>query len=286
MRFVNLKQALNYISMNIREEEANDLQLLSYMLSAVRQLNLSQFHEYKVELIGIENHKAKLDSEIRKINLVTYACESLDEGDLTNVCNSLVPTEDTSEDCLPCGSGKSSSDICRHTLYQQIWLDSNTYNNKFFPLKYIGNVSSDYLLNDKSPNRYCDCQETFSIDTELNITTSFKNGVISVDYLAETKNIDGDFMIPDNERIKLALAKWAEYMHWENRLNIHEDGAFRIVQKRQADAEIAMKRAKGSQLLRNMNSDEIKDVIKGEGMRQIRAPFRFMEESRFRRNVR
>lgn len=285
MRYTYLKTILTYIPISIREEENNDSQLLSWALQALRMISPSGMYQYNIALLEVKNHQVSLPDDLKSINLVTFACDGLDDSALKELCSISIPSTSNSSDCTPCDRTPEDfisrdNNICKYSLAYGMWLDSEVFNQNFEPITYIGNVSSQYLLNSNSPNRFITCNHTFSLDVNLRLTASFKEGVIAVDYKRQIMSDSEEFMIPDNPKLMKALAAYAEAQHWSNRANMHEEGAVRLLDLKLRQADSAMAAARGSTIMRNLNPEAIAYVTKGMGLSTIRVPYRYLEKTR------
>jgi len=255
MRYVPLDQVLNYIPRSIRDEEMNDARLKSYMLMGLRTINPDLDYRYKVALVEVENHRACLPEDLRKIEVITSFSHNINPYDLTDV-----------QKCT-CTDEEPTTSNCKITLNHAMFLASAAFQQTYL-LSYIGqNVEMFCRDCPNIINR--SCGESFSIDENNNILTSFEVGVLCVSYKAFVATADNKFMIPDNEKLKRALALFAEHQHLGDRVNLHEEGIFRVWQTKGIMAEMAMKAARGSLILSGTNADRISNVVKDSYLMKI-----------------
>jgi len=247
-------------------KESTESDFLSWALDALRRLPPIARTESKVQIFEIKNNKVSLPKEIKSINLVTYMVTEPDE----ECCNSLACCVENPE---PEETWYNTDSICRYTINYKLFLDSLYYNTCYSPLKFVGN--SAYVVSN-SPNRNCNCQETYTVDKNKCLHTSYCDGFICVDYNVELKDDDGNFLIPDYQNVISFLTKYATMKHWEERASGKEEGAFTLYQKYQQEAESQYKAARGEILLKNADVDALSEVVKGGFNKLIKVPERYI----------
>jgi hypothetical protein len=248
MKQIPIDAVLNYIPPSIRREEDNDLQLKSWMLQALRLVNPSQIYISKVVYLDIINHKTKLPEDLRKIEYVGI-CTKLPTKEVLDLCNNI--SEEESDEVI--------ENNCKYPLTYRMFLDNYFSKDNYLEMSYIYNVDSDYLLCKDSINRHYNCKHNFTIDKDLNLTTTLTEGTIIVLYRAMIYDT-----IPNNEKLIRAMSKYAEAMHWENRMAVHEQGAIRIYEMKLLQADLAIRAAKGSTALRATSYDSVSNLVKNK----------------------
>lgn len=303
MQFIKLQTVLNRIPPAIRKEDYDE-NLLSYALDGLRFFSFNQKYINKIAIVPIHNHIVQIPEDLHSVNLVTYqADEPTDEYALDMFCFCEDTKCGTCQKAVSCGnpgiyvgsdnnvfcdtcSGcltekeefeSRTNSICRHNISYQLFLDSRYYNELHLPLKFIGNGSN--VLCTSCPNRFVqDCSETFSIDPTISVfKTSIKDGWVCINYEAELKDNDGDFLIPKHSKLIEGLASYAEARHWQNRSAMHEQAAESRFERRLFRAEQLLRSAKGSLLLREINPNTINQITGDTAWnaRILRLPIRF-----------
>jgi hypothetical protein len=250
----------NYIPAPIRKEVDDDT-LLSWCLDGYRMLNLNQEYETKIKIIPIVNHNASIPDDAYNINNVTYLnC---------NECQDSIATQ------MPIQTPSN------YNIFYKIWEESHFYNERFMPMRNVGNSSS--LLCTQCKNQMLSrCNETYSITPSKTLLTSIKEGFICLDYEAIIKNEQGDYMIINTPEIKRFLGLYAQSMSWLERASSKEEQAFGIYEKLLAQTEIAMRRARGSNFMGGINMHNVTSITGSDTVnsRLIKLPLAYLQNSR------
>jgi len=286
--YTTLDSVLNYVVPSIRKE-ASDLNLKSWALQAFRTLKVSARYINQVQIIKLENHKAQMPDDMKYLNILTYLDEDYtleDECDLlcasgqyTCECNdqdstcNLFYSEDNiyCKDCNTCVTQSEdylsrTTNICRHTLAYQLWLDSTFYKTKFKPLKFAGyargfnkHLSCDNCINVLNK----DSDSSFTMDPASWTVTlgDIKDGYLCVNYQAEMTAENGEVIIPNDSTLMMGLANFASYMAMTDSAIMHEQGRFRLSDSFLYKSERMLKRFKGSKILENINIKNLEKVI-------------------------
>ena len=69
------------------------------------------------------------------------------------------------------------------------------------------------------------CSNSFTVSSNLVITTTFCDGIIAVSYLGYAKDENNCTIIPDDEELKQAILYYVLYRYWMTKYNMKEDGA-------------------------------------------------------------
>lgn len=230
-----ISNILRKIPKAVREQDSES-QLISYALDAYRNLSIPVTTTEKIEIFQAVDHKIFLPQKIKTINFVSYLCNT--------------PTQEECEEVEAC---------TYDTVYYTIDLyGTKYYKNNYCPIKYIGNQSG---ICSKCINRFMnDCIDTFSVDSNKTLWTSFKDGYLCIHYETELVNSNDEFLIVEDEDVRNYLSFYSQYMHWLNRTSMHEDGAFRILQMLESKSNIYFLRAKGSLLQKNINKQLLQEL--------------------------
>lgn len=218
--YTKINSVLPLILKSVREEDTN-LNLLSYALDAYRMIEGPSHTIEEVAVYEIKDHKAQLCSDIKTVNLATYLFQNPSNSECTSLSDCLNITSGESQEEY---NLTSSSNPCagNYAIAHKLYLSTDYYNNNFAPLKYVGTSS---FICTECFNRFChNCNETFSVDHNKIMWTSFAEGYVCLLYDVEAKNEDGEFLIIDDVEVKKFLALYAEHEHFRNRFFMHEEG--------------------------------------------------------------
>jgi hypothetical protein len=69
------------------------------------------------------------------------------------------------------------------------------------------------------------CKADYSMDHNLVLTASASTGDIYLEYLAYPTTEEGEFLIPDDERVKEAILNYVLWKYWLSKSLMKEDGA-------------------------------------------------------------
>jgi hypothetical protein len=221
-------------------KESDDSDTLSYFLDAYRLLNLPLQYESKIAVLPISTHNVELPLDIHAVNLVTYL-------------NSDLCADINSENLLPVLNDAD------YNIFYRIWQDNHFDNEKFLPMRNVGN-SSTILCNCCNNPMFNRCSETYSITPAKTLMTSMKTGFICLSYDAEIKDNEGRFLIIDSIEVKRFLGLYAQSMHWLSRSSSKEEQAFSMYKELLRMTEIAMKKARGIQIMKGINISEIDQI--------------------------
>lgn len=283
--YIKIDSVLTRVPKYIRDNY-DDLSILSEALVAYRTLEITQSYEHDVRQYTIQNHQVQLDNDIKLINNVYFMNGKCTKEDMESLCSITTTSEDVcndASDCFCCkqaeGYDTRSTNICRHTINYQLFLDSAFMKNNYTPLKYIGN--SVGITKDCAWKYVNEPYDTYSVDkNKLMRVACQKEGTICIDFDREVLSDDGDFMIPDNEKLKRALAMYATAMLSFNDMLMHKQGSSTLYSKLLQQAETLLKSAKGDLIQRNLNPNTVRNIIFSEqGL--MRNPKAFSNKNRY-----
>lgn len=95
----------------------------------------------------------------------------------------------------------------------------------WLPMRLSSNDFNSFITCDSSIGYCTDCAHEFSVDHNLVMTTTLKEGTLLVSYTSFPKSSTGELLIPDNETLKEALTHYAMYYYWMSKYTMKEDGA-------------------------------------------------------------
>ena len=247
MNYINLKSILLLIPKTIKDQTDEDT-ILEYALNAYKSMSINKRFEYKLEVLEVVNHRVTLPTGLVKINQVSYFEEqpcSEDVNEILSLCEEDTTTTTTT---TPTES-HTSSDLCKIINYR-IWFENTFYRKYLSPLKFIGNASNLFCRD--CPNLACSqCTETFSLDvySKSLLFQNIESGYICLDYVSELIDENGDYLIPDDEDLKMGLALYAIAHCWRDRAYTKEEQAFKFYDAELSKAEVRLKKARSKFLL-------------------------------------
>jgi len=259
--YVPIDRILLNIPKPIREN-AEDIDLLGYALDAYNLLDIVDRNEEVLKIIKVDKFKAKIPSDAKEINLVTYFTSSDD----------LLEPE-----CKPSSIDELTTMSSQTSM--EIFVSSALYQSKFFPLKFKGNSSNVCC---SCPTLQGSCPQYFSIDKNKNIVTSFETGYICLFYSRPMKDASGNYLIYDYPEVISYLAYSAAFQHAQDRMWRHEEGAVGLYERYMDLTDTWWKKSTGVIRLRNLDSTLIRSITftNTPNQRLMRLPLSYMEVNR------
>jgi len=205
--YINIKSILNLVPDYVKDDEA-EINMLSWALQGyrenVRQSNVTD--SYKVCIVPIVDNKATLPPNIKKVLETQWSYVPYTEIN-DSIYNMWIPMTINGYYVL----------VAEAILYTRI-------KHKGQSMRYVGQHPD--LLDSNCVNIYCQsCAINFSLNKQLTqITTSETDGWVAIVYSTFAKDGD-DFIIPNDNQLKQALAYFIEAMHWRERRGRKEEGA-------------------------------------------------------------
>lgn len=266
--YISLKAVLSQIPKPLLEH-SDEADFLSWALNGLRESNVVQMYEPKIKIFEIIDGKVNLPEEIKEINLVTYLKNKPTQEDISSFSNCITPCEDNQT----ISNESDTNNICNYTIAYKMFLDSSYYNNNYIPLQYRGNGS---FLCKNCPNKFSSCQHIYTVDSTKTLHTDLNSGFLCIDYDVETKDINGDILIPDFQEMKQFLVFYCIAKHWEERAMMSEQNANNMAQDYLIKAEIYLKKIKGKMKLRLLNANSIALLQGGQYQKLIKLPSEYV----------
>lgn len=267
IKYVSIKSALRFIPKPLFRQ-SNELDFMSWMLDAYRELDLPATFENKVQIFEIDNGKLELPQEIKEINLISYLANEPSNNDIYSLTDCICNPESNANE-------EDTNNPCQYTLSYKMFLTSSYYKNNYAPLLYVGNRTQSLLCND-CPNLHSSCKNTFTIDKDNILHTNLDKGYLCIDYTTEMVDENGEFLILDLTEVKRYLAYYAEYQHWRERAAVKEQSAGNMAQDALIKAETWLKKCRGILILRGINPHDIANVQGGAFNRLINLPEKYV----------
>lgn len=229
IEYVDINAALPLVSKAVRSEDTVP-NLISYMLDGWRLIYSPAHTEEGIIILEVKDHKVALPKDIKKINLATYMESNPDTGEteeLTGIESRTITIDVSTTD------EEENTCVGNYILSHRLFLLSDYFNNNYQPMKYIG--TSPFVCTNCN-NRFChSCNETYSVDHNKILHTSFKDGYICLIYETEIKK-DGVYQVINNREVLYYLARYAEQEHFRDRAYSQETNAINI--KDRIDREV------------------------------------------------
>jgi len=249
IKLLPIEHVFNYIPKEIRNQQDDDDQLLSWSLQYLNTIPIPIKQVKDIIFLEVASHTALLPSDLSRIYRVQYLTEEATLEEIEEL-NCDCETDNTS---LP-------TDVDDCNVYHQMFLNSDFYKNKWSPLKYEGfNLSDKYVCNVQFDSP---CVGTYSLTSNLSaIKTSHKSGIIGVEYFKKAK-VNGSFGVPEHpEQLWLAMSHYTEAMHWRNRSSMKEANAYNMYMTNMQQARQYRIEAKSIITQMFFNMDTIRSII-------------------------
>lgn len=294
MTFTNIKSALNYVS--IPHTEVDQSTQVEWASQALGLIDTRTNYESKVMVLEIEDHVAKLPSDLKYISAVLYStsCPKVSTAESTTVDSTTVivnstttipANADVTTTVVNSGFGTSSTTTttttttpASFTLEQNDsrlanisgqavlnnYTDINAFlqnsREKFLLLKLEKGIFASSIHDSCVPNFTSACERKYTIDKTNRIVCDYKSGFISLFYLARSKDESGDILIPNDENLKLAIAAYIHMKYQQMQLMLHVNGAGSLYQQFLREWQVMAAKVKGNQVMAELDRDRLAKV--------------------------
>lgn len=211
-KWTSIKSVLLTLQGMIPADMYNEVLLIEDCARAMDMIGAIIQYKPNVVFKHVENYSTTLPKGLIQINQIAYKKNFiLTEANAQAIRDTLgIDNEQYMED----------SD-----LPNLAWLGSNEFRSAWQPLTLNTNTFALSVHCDDCPNIGANCQYSYTVTPDGEITTTFKEGYICISYLSYPLDCDGNFMIPDDEDYKEALRSYCLMRNWEMRWNMKEEGA-------------------------------------------------------------
>ena len=203
---IPLSAALADVYSIIDGNTVTEIDILEWASYGFRKLKAKQLYESTTSFIKVVNHMAKLPTGVKMIEQIFYK-EDFVESDVISID---VYSSDTPDFTIK----KENSEFLQSAYYGSEWK----------PLRLASSTFHNQVVMQDSPNYRARCEQEYSINKNNCVITSFDTGYLAVSYLGFPMQ-DGEFMIPDDVDILVAIKNYVLMKIWEKRYNFKEDGA-------------------------------------------------------------
>lgn len=246
---IPLDNVFNYIPTNLRRELNDDNQIKSWALQALRTVNHSQKYVKDISFHDVTNHKVTLPDDVHKIYKVSYANSEPTDLQVLSLCQCEAQTDSTyfdlDPDCVP--------------IYHNLFLNSDYYQSGFRPLAYKKTrLTDNYVCN----VNWGGCHGFYSLDTTgTYMTISEKTGFVVIEYFAEPKDNDGNFLVPDVVALWKGMAEYVKARFYENRTVLNEQNSDAKEDKADARSITWLNDARGQFKLKGIDTALHRELI-------------------------
>lgn len=255
MNYKKLDHVFNFIPKSIREAEGDDDQIRSWALQYLRTIESSKMKVYGFAILTIEDHKTCLPVGLKKISSIKLLSREPTANEVDSIKQCATQSiENVEQDCET-GTCIAYSDYCM--IAHQLWLNS-PYKDLWADMQFVGTTNDSYFTSScyNRIRKTCDgaCPLGFSINTDGCLLTEAKDGFICIEYSAEPKDDNGNFLVPEKPiHIWQAISQYAIAQHWLNRTGYKEQNAFQMYQNHLQIARNYMREAKSIMRMSGMS---------------------------------
>ncbi len=196
--YISIKSVLYDLISTIDERYWNETVMLEWATKALRKVKAFSKFVDKVTLLAINCHKGQLPPDLVYITQIAW-----------QPYTAAIDPEIT----LP-----STSDLATKLNALPAVLN-------WAPMRLTSNPYFGSICLDESIIACPSCVHEFSVDENLFITTTLKDGNVMVAYKGYPTNDAGDALMPDNEDLKDAILHYVLYRYWMSKYQMKEDGA-------------------------------------------------------------
>lgn len=226
--YVSVDSVLYDISLLVDDTNYNEAKFREWAIQAYRKVGAQHIYQNKVALLLVEDHKSHIPLDLKFITQIAYY-SGLTTQDVAAIQEQMNFTSSADNPAL-----KYITDPTRLATL------SATVNSPASPWKplrkstnsFIKTVTYDYSIygadstNSRAANYDCqNCTHEYHVDPDGCITTTLKEGLIWISYLAYATNHDGHLLIPDDEDLKEALVHYCLFKYWMSKSVVKEMGS-------------------------------------------------------------
>ncbi len=245
IKYVPINSILNYIPSAV-QDEVSAVQLKSWAYQLFKISNLDWKYNIVGEFLEIENHVAKLPTDLLGIYYIGYA-----------------QNEDAVENIIRLNQTNLLDSTDRRLIIAQQQLLDNQIYEYLVPLKYIGSNKDFHHLS------MCDsCTIGFSVDKLLTcLTLDITEGLVFILYKTLVKN-ENEILIPDDPTLMQAMSYYAQSQYWLDKASRGDQYANRMHLQTLGYATELFKKAKSLEMLRNYSVESHETLIKDRFLHQ------------------
>lgn len=263
--YISIRSVLPYITIP-RTEWDEDL-AIEYAAQAYNTaLGIkSSTYDEKIALLKLENFKAKLPQDFRKVQVVAYMWDQPTNTEVKGFSETDPVAEITENPVTDYEYDYNAAHIARiqnqgivnnYNLYTGL-LNSIVQQKKFTLLRPLSTPFTQKQHCTWCPNLSSTCDDTYTITKDGTMISSIEEGYVCVSYLGEPIDENGDLLILDDSDIQNALATYVMFKLWETKMHMHEEQAVNIRLMYLNEWEKLAMKIKGKLNIKNLNSKAI-----------------------------
>lgn len=228
IKYTSIESVLYNLSLTLDEQYWDETKMLEWAIQGFRKASLHNKFQTNVKIIPILAHKGVLPKDAVYINQILRKTSFSPEE--TTLVSDLLNTPDTLDftGTYTIYGASNLSKNAETLLTLKGWRAMLPSGNPFlksvhctYNLPEHMNATSDQYYN------FTSCEDTYHVDPDMTVTTSFKEGLLFVSYLCYAKDVDGHTLIPDEENLKEALMHYCMYSYWLSKSFLHEQASVR-----------------------------------------------------------
>lgn len=253
MKYTSIKAVLNRLT--IPKDQYDKIDAIEWAIDALDQTNIKNAYEQEMAVIPIKNHRGKLPTGLVQIEVVATPMinkkpslselDELEQYEIDYINKSQVDRID------------NQGIINNYNLF----ITTDYWKNNFYILSMTNKPFMGKFHCNDCPNFNSTCEYEYSIDTRGNITTSFESGDLCIGYLKHAIDESGDFLIPDQQDLIQGLAAYIMAKHWEQRLNMKEEGAMNLHFMYMNRAQNLLAKARGIFITKSFDFTDYKNIV-------------------------
>jgi len=242
---LSIENIFNYLPRVIREEVNDDTQILSWALQGLRTIESPARYIKEIWFTKVNNHTAPLPKGLHKIYKVSFSTVEPIDG-FCRCQGSDDPDMSIEKDCV--------------SIFHTLYLNSYRHTHGWQTLAYKGfSLSSQYVCKVS----WGACKGYYSLTSNLShIRTSFESGFLAVEYLAEAKDEEGNFLAPDITQLWLGLSHYIQAQYYNDRAAMAEQNANNLYMQHLNLARNQMQEARSILALKHIDISEHRALIK------------------------
>jgi hypothetical protein len=205
---ISIDNVFNFVPRPIREEVNDDTQIKSWALQALRMVETPAKYIKEIWFHEVSNHSAPLPEGLHKIYKASFSQREPIEG-FCRCQGTTEPLEILQKDCV--------------SLYHTLYLQGSEIISSWQPLAYKGHKLSDKYV---CKVDWGGCKGHYSLTSNLShIRVSHESGFVAIEYLAEAKDEEGNFLVPDLPQLWLGMSHYIQAQHYNERAAMAEQNA-------------------------------------------------------------
>ena len=202
IKYTSIKSVLYDLSEVIPKRYWDETKFHEWAVKASMRINSHRMLEEAVDLFSVENHTGSLPVDLKYIIqcAVKVNATQSEIDELQSIMNLQDDGWNISYDHMdnPTGLPMKSLDAFFGHI-QKTWLPMRLSSTPFFK-SILCDPSLYPTKSEKALSRWIDtpCENEYTVNPDMTITTNFKEGIVMVSYLRVPRSEDGDFLIPDD----------------------------------------------------------------------------------------